>query len=138
MNVDFFHYPEANALIEVITGKVTLEGLIEMKKTEQARDYLNHTVRILSVFLDADFALSLADVRALTAWQKEHNQRQIGAKTAHLASKPVATALNMLYSKESESIRVMKVFSTLWAALDWLELDPEMIQMGWPAAKRLI
>lgn len=138
MNFELIHFPEENALIEVITGKVTLEGLIEMKKLQQERDYLNHTVRILSVFLDAEFGLTPADVKSLTRWNVEHNERQKGAITAHLACKPVATALTIFYSKEARAIRRMEVFSSLSSALNWLRLDPEVIQRGWPAAKKLL
>tara|TARA_B110000037_G_C16946570_1_gene435000 strand:- start:224 stop:640 length:417 start_codon:yes stop_codon:yes gene_type:complete len=131
MRVDYHHIPEENALIEQITGEVTLEGLIAMKKEEQERNYLNSSVRILSVFLDAKILLSVGDIKALGKWQTENNQRQKGGQTALLATEPVAIALNLFYSRETKSIRRMEVFSTYTAALKWLELDVEILSKHW-------
>lgn len=127
MEVKFHHIPEENVLIEEITGEVTLEGIIEMKKESQRRDYLNSTLRTLSVFLDATLYLSVEDVKALTRWQAEHNRRQIGAKTAILATEPVAVALNLFYSMEAKGLRRIEVFSTYSAALKWLGLDQAVV-----------
>lgn len=135
MGTTIIAIPELNAIIEVLEGELSLPDLVSMKREELAQNLLNADVRTLADARRARLLTNSEELAEFARWQLAHNNRQVGARTAILADRPLPRAILDLFSRSMASVRTVAVFSELEAALGWLRLDPDLVAAHWPGAE---
>ena len=90
------------------------------------------------ILTGAKISLSPEEVKEYVFWLRDFMPEMHGAKTAILASAPVATALSLLFSEFAEGVQFVQTFSTMEAALDWLGTELAIVRTRWPESARYL
>ena len=121
-------FPEYNLIVEFWQGEFSFKEIIEFKNIEASdpdwKDYYNVLADDRLSIKKIDFPLNSddkKDINDLSLSQKFIKKR----KSALLTSKPSQVVISELLKqhKGPEALVQIEIFSTVEAALDWLQID---------------
>ncbi len=124
MKLKYKIYPEKRLLVEIISGTfnfIELKNLFEkLSKDKQFMEF----DKVLTNVTEAKFKISIFEVDEYIKLVKNITKdREV--KWSIITSKPKATALSMLITLDPFFRKSTKVFSTLEACVDFLNIDFE-------------
>lgn len=121
------YLPERHLLLEALYSDVTLEQLIALKTLERDEGIGGLGLRALVDMRQARSRLVSGQVRIFGEWMRTHLPDQLDTRSALLTSTPVETGLSLLYASDMKRDKTVEVFTTLGAALRWLDLTADVI-----------
>ena len=124
MDLKYKIYPKQKLLVEVISGNYTFQDLKKLFITVSSDKQFEDFDKVLTNLTNAKFKVSLFEVDEYLKFIKSIvKEREV--KWAILTSKPKATALSMLISFDPVFKKNTKIFSTLNACTNFLDVSFE-------------
>jgi len=126
MEIKYKIYPEKKLLVEVISGTITLKNLKKLFKTVSSDKQFMDFDKVLTNVSQAKFKISIFEVDEYLKFVKSIvKDREV--KWGIITSKPRATALSMLITIDPTFKKKTKIFSTLNACTNFLNVSIEEI-----------
>ena len=124
MELKYKIYPEKKLLVEVIAGTFTFDDLKKLFVTVSTDKQFNDFDKVLTNLSKAKLKISLFEVDEYLKFIKAIvKDREV--KWGIITTKPKATALSMLVAIDSVFKKNTKIFSTLNACTNFLEISFE-------------
>jgi len=122
MSIKYKIYSETNLLVEVISGKVTLEDLKKLFMHIINNEEFSNVNKILSNILNAEIDITIQDLRAYINLLSAPGQKS-EFRWAILTTDPKHTAFSMLLKADGYFSQIVGVFSTLESCLKFLNIQ---------------
>ncbi|MBC2606672.1 hypothetical protein [Pelagicoccus albus] len=124
--------PDQNLIVQVHFESCTLAEFIDLRKEQKANGWIKKGVNSLLVDLSGAPKVSLADLKTYGQWAEENLKELARSKTAIIVNTPQAAALTIMATSDLKGQRYIKQFSTLNAAVRWLNVPKEAILEHFP------
>ncbi len=113
-----------NILIRCFGGIFSIDDVIQYVKLTSNDDDYSTTMNVLNDLRNAEIRYDDTQLKLLVEFIKNNHSLYGKRKTAFLVQNPEQTVFSMLldYEKKEDLIN-MKIFTTLDASLDWLEIS---------------
>ncbi len=122
MGTKYKVYTDKNLLVDVLYGDVTLTNIIELYQKEHENVNFFKINRSLSDIREAKIKLSAKEVKDFIQFAQNPNDNK-DFRWAIIANNPLQTALSFMVIMDKHFKDVIKVFSTLKAANNYLATD---------------
>lgn len=125
-NLNYQIIPDKKLIIEYYSGSITLNDLILFQHTISFNRKYNPNFNIIHDFREASLSLNEADVMEYIQFIKNSSKLCGVRRTAHVTSSPKQVVAITLFNLLKNDLPVnAQVVSTIYAAVNWVGLDPE-------------
>jgi hypothetical protein len=125
-SADYIILPDAKLIIEVLSGSAFLEDYLELKQRE-AQDLLyDNSYNFIVDLRETEDIGYRGDVESqIKTYIDTVKSRKVVAKrkSAFITNSPKQTAVMMLYKMSSDLPIIIDIFTTIWAANNWLDIQ---------------
>ncbi|MFW5781032.1 MAG: STAS/SEC14 domain-containing protein [Bacteroidota bacterium] len=124
MKLDFKILPEHGLIVEVLSGRISGNDLIEFKKRVMAEKEYQYHFDVLVDLRKVQFASVEDIVDTFFGFYKHYFQFMGNKKSAYITRMPLQVAIMTLYGERIKSTPMdIRIFSTPEAAVKWLDLS---------------
>lgn len=117
-------FSEYELIIERIEGVLNLENLVKIKADQNADTEFNPAYNLLTDIRSTEVYFPKKDLEMYTDFLEKHPLTQSGRKFALLTATPIQVAIaSLIQSKTRHLPQRMEIFSSLKAALSWLNVQ---------------
>jgi hypothetical protein len=118
--------PELKVAVEYYEGQISLNDIIEFELSEMENSEYRPTLNFVADFRNAELIAAESDVKKFVDFLKKTEGIIDQRKVALVTDTPNQVVLTTLYALYTSDMPVKnKVFSTLDAAMKWLEIKEE-------------
>ncbi|MBC2606727.1 hypothetical protein [Pelagicoccus albus] len=131
MKCESFYSKKLNLVLEVMSGTVTVDDVIELKSIPVKEGVVNAMTRVL-VLCDSEIKLTVNEAYTIAPRLMEELPEYSGTRTALVASRASSTAVGFVLANQLSRDQSLGTFSTLGAAMSFLHLTSEELSREFP------
>jgi hypothetical protein len=114
--------PEFRLIISCYSGKISENEIISLKETIKGDKAYNKEYNILDDFSDTDFNITNESFTRVLYWLKDNYSADRNSAVLTRTPNQVANIMKFKAQKDARLPMRIKIFSTLLAALNWVEV----------------
>ena len=114
--------PEFRLIISCYSGKISEHEIISLKETIKGDKAYNKEYNILDDFSDTDFNITNDSFTRVLYWLKDNYSADRNSAVLTRTPNQVANIMKFIAQKDVKLPMRIKIFSTLIAALNWVEI----------------
>lgn len=119
----YFILDEFKLIIEVFSGQIFLQDLIDLKQRQLEDSRFNPDYNSITDLYDAKMNLPVNDIKTYIEHYSKLNRLHGSRKCAILTSSPKAAAIAMVYRNYASGFPMSyEVFTTVEATMRWVEI----------------
>lgn len=116
-------YPEKQFILQQLLGVVNMENLIKVKHEQDKDPAFDFSFKLLTDVRQADVQFTRKEIQNYIEYLKSEFNESNGNRIALVTATPIAVAVGkMVQSKTPDLEHDLQVFSTIPAALNWLNI----------------